>query len=225
MSADLPNDLLLYAFNNATKLLQVAFDEPEGSDKRLRYCSLAQQELGKLSAVNAEEYERVSQIQFLLGDIQLYRGEYGAALMKYESLIEKIHQPRILRDLHIKISSALIGLGEFKAARKNLRIAVEHYQDYFDDVKNRQMYSNLSRCLYELGEYKPAIEVGEKVIQMNRHYEGSYIYVALSYKALGLLTEAARTMQRAEVYETPWDEKNKAKVKALAAQFTKEAAV
>jgi tetratricopeptide (TPR) repeat protein len=75
--------------------------------------------------------------------------------------------------------------------------------------QERRMYMGVSRCLYHLGKYEFAIELGGAAIMMNRHFPQVHKYVALSQKALGNNEDAVRTMAKAVNYETPWDEVNK----------------
>ena len=74
--------------------------------------------------------------------------------------------------------------------------------------QQRQCYMKLIRCHYELKEYSKAIDTGSVAVHMNRRYAGVHEYIAKSYQAQGKLEEAKRTMQRAVIYETPWDVKN-----------------
>eukprot|EP01036_Dinobryon_divergens_P036673 gene36673-47804_t len=52
-------------------------------------------------------------------------------------------------------------------------------------------------------------------IELDRHYEGVYKYIALSFKGLGDLDRAIWTMWKAVRYETPWDTENKSRVTEL----------
>jgi len=76
----------------------------------------------------------------------------------------------------------------------------------------REVIMGLSRCLYEVGEYKKSIGLGCAAIEMNRYYPGVHKYVALSQKALGESEATEQTMAEAVIYETPWDEEHQATV-------------
>lgn len=76
--------------------------------------------------------------------------------------------------------------------------------------QQRQVFMGLSRCAYELGVYDKSIAGAEAALDYNRHFPGVHRYKALSEKALGNIDAAIRTMNRAVLYETPWDECNKA---------------
>ena len=92
-----------------------------------------------------------------------------------------------------------------------------------DVVEFHNILFYTSKCELEVGDYSRAIEFGEGALEMNIIYEGAYTHVALAYKALGNINEAARMLQRAIVYETPWDLDNLKKVRDLAKQLTREA--
>ena len=74
---------------------------------------------------------------------------------------------------------------------------------------DRDFYADFTWCLYELGEYEKAIDLGTSaLIEMNRAYQQCHKHVALSQKAMGCLDDAITTMRQAVCYETPWDEAN-----------------
>ena len=216
--SELPNNLFQFVYCNAVMFLRRANSEPFGSDKRLMHALMAQLELRKLPPAVLETQP---EIRFCLGDVHLCLGEFQEALDVYRPLVTRIKEPKTLLGLHINLSKAYIGLGDFETSKLSLRDAM-HYCDQTDAVPSRQIFSNFSRCCYELGEFADAIEYGEIVIEMNRHYEGAYTYVALAHKAQGNFSEAVHTMQRACAYETPWDPVNIAKVNTLLIQCMKE---
>ena len=74
--------------------------------------------------------------------------------------------------------------------------------------QQRQCYMNMTKCYYNLQDYTRALYAGELALHMNRHYAGVHEYIAKANKAKGNMEEAQRTMQRAVLYETPWDTKN-----------------
>ena len=68
--------------------------------------------------------------------------------------------------------------------------------------------------LYELKQYESSITA----IMIHRTYPGIYCHIAKSYIALKDYDNALLTMERAMMFETNWDEKNK----ELVAEFYKE---
>ena len=77
-----------------------------------------------------------------------------------------------------------------------------------------KLFYHLIRVYYELKDYEKAIMAGESCVEMNRHYNGVYKYYALAHKDSGDLKRAIEVMSRAVLYESPWDESNRAVVKA-----------
>jgi hypothetical protein len=80
----------------------------------------------------------------------------------------------------------------------------------------REIFSGMSRCAYELGKYDIAIDVGLAAITMNRYFPGSHEYVVLAC----LASPNPQHNQKAElyaaeavIYEAPWDDQHRAKVK------------
>ncbi len=216
--SEMPNNLHQYVYQNAVMFLRRANSQPLGSEQRLLHLGMAQLELRKLPTADVESS---AELKFCVGDIHLSFGEFEVALEVYNSLKSRIYKKRMLTNLHINISEAYINLNQFESAKLALRDAMTNCEET-DAVFSRQIFANFARCTYELGQLEESIRYGEYVIEMNRHYEEAYTYVALAHKAMGNLEEAVRTMQRAVVYETPWDPVNVQKVKELAAQYTRE---
>jgi tetratricopeptide (TPR) repeat protein len=82
-------------------------------------------------------------------------------------------------------------------------------------VQQHRIFLGLARCLYEKGQYEVSIGTSAMSIAMNRHYPGGYKYTALAMKAMGDVNGAITTMRLASLYETPWDDENRAEVFAL----------
>ncbi|KAL7559166.1 hypothetical protein ACA910_010104 [Epithemia clementina (nom. ined.)] len=89
-------------------------------------------------------------------------------------------------------------------------------------VLQRKIFMGLAKCAYELGVYEKSIAASDAALEMNRHFPGVHKYKALSLKKQGNLDKAIRTMKRAVLYETPWDEENKAEVRKLYISLCKE---
>jgi tetratricopeptide (TPR) repeat protein len=179
--AELPNNLHQFVYANTSMFLKRANNQPPGSEERLLYISRAKAELRKIPSAYVDSD---SLLRLCAGDIHLCAGEFAAARNIYETLIILFRESKTLLDLYIKLSETNISLRKFHDAKLNLRNAMIHCNSS-DGVHSRAIFSNFSRCEYEEGNFTQAIEFGESVIQMNRHYEGSYKYVALAYKALG----------------------------------------
>ena len=60
--------------------------------------------------------------------------------------------------------------------------------------QTRQLFMGFARCFYGKGEYDKAISASEAAIEMNRHFPGVHKYMALSFKAMGDIDKAIKTM-------------------------------
>jgi tetratricopeptide (TPR) repeat protein len=215
-----------YVYDNAAIFTGRAKLEPFGFSKRIMLANMALQELKKLS-----EDSSVS-IKICLGEVHLIVGEFASALELFESIKLRVkkEEPRSWVFFQIKISDALIGLGRFEEATALLksldyvlRMTVESEKMTDEDQINViQIFLNSARCHFETGKFEMAVECGEALFSVNRHFEGVYKYSALAHKAMGNLDDAVWTMQMACVYETPWNEANKEEVRALCASLEKE---
>jgi tetratricopeptide (TPR) repeat protein len=72
-----------------------------------------------------------------------------------------------------------------------------------------QIHMGVARCSYELGFYDHAMKVAEHNIGEGRWQPGAHKIKALIHKQRGEWEEAVRTMNRALLYEAPWNEKNR----------------
>jgi tetratricopeptide (TPR) repeat protein len=99
----------------------------------------------------------------------------------------------------------------------------DDFEHYTDTIRN--FYQNLSRCFYHIGDYKMSIQMGDAAVTMNRHYDGVYKYIALSYKGMEYLDAAIATMRKAKRYETPWDKEHCETVNALLISLLTEKAL
>ncbi len=112
---------------------------------------------------------------------------------------------------------------------ENWEGAFEIYKSIFDQLpsrsppEQRQVCMGISRCMYEMGKYDRAIEIGQAAIEMNRHFPGVHKYIALAQKAQGDHDGARATMTRAVLYETPtWDDDNVEANRALLSEMQHE---
>uniref|UniRef100_A0A7S4A9X3 Tetratricopeptide repeat protein n=1 Tax=Pseudo-nitzschia australis TaxID=44445 RepID=A0A7S4A9X3_9STRA len=118
-------------------------------------------------------------------------------------------------DLYIKIAKCYEAMKDYEEAIEtyNKITSAIYYDDPNADAgtpsQQRMLLMNMSRCFYHSGDYEYAIQLGKGAIEMNRHFPQVHKYVALSQKASGDLKGAVRTMGRAAMYETPWDDFNK----------------
>jgi tetratricopeptide (TPR) repeat protein len=79
--------------------------------------------------------------------------------------------------------------------------------------QQREIYTGMAQCAYELGNYEFAIDFGKAAIAMNRYFPGCHHYVALSYLATSHTQEAQQCAAEAVMYEAPWDQEHRAKTK------------
>ena len=91
-------------------------------------------------------------------------------------------------------------------------------------VQQRKLMTACSRCLFHTGEYEGAITLGQGAIDANRYYPGCHDYVARAQLAKGDVQAAIRTRSRAVLFETPWDEENRAVQRTALAELHEQVA-
>jgi len=106
-------------------------------------------------------------------------------------------------------------------AQNKTGAAFDLYTELFEEFNKKQKESDvdtpetdetivslltgLAHCSYELGKLAHAIAYSNGLMESRRHHPGVRKYKALSLKKLGKLDEAITEMQRAILYETPWN--------------------
>lgn len=94
--------------------------------------------------------------------------------------------------------------------------------DSIDAVLERKLFMGLSRVAFLAGQYEMSIGASGAALEMNCHFDEAHKYKALSLQALDRLGEAVETMNRAVLYETPWNVKNTEKALKLYQELVAE---
>lgn len=219
------SDLLQYLYEMAAMFVQRAYRLPQGSEERLQCCSAAKNQTAKMQHFLN---------QFPIGQLQLYLKLVDADLTVCEGLdprkgLELAKELLGKKDLNlsfridqlINTRDCYLMLEEFNEALKSFTEAFKLCEPSMAK-QSRKILHQLTRVYYELQDYEAAIMCGDSAIEMNRHYDGVYKYLALTHKSLGNIDEAISVMKRAVLYETPWDTQNVLQVKALLAELEEE---
>ncbi|KAL3942012.1 MAG: hypothetical protein SGBAC_003724 [Bacillariaceae sp.] len=184
------------------------------------------QDLCKLAATNREKF--ISMIQ--QGESLLAQGKEDEAEEVAKELDEFKQKHNALSMLQFSFDVYAM-LGSVEEMMENWEDAKEIY---FEMMKNmtdhtsatppqqRMMFMGLCRCAYHLEKYDKALEAGEAVLEMNRHFPFCHKYIALSHKAMGNMDAAKATMARALVYEAPWDDQHHEQVLQLYREIVRE---
>ena len=108
---------------------------------------------------------------------------------------------------------------------KEIYFSILTMEEFFDGStpqQQRAVWMGLSKCAFHLGVYDKSIGAADAALEMNRHYPDVHKYKALSLKSLGKLDQAVDTMNRAVLYETPWDDRLRAEVLELYEELKNE---
>ena len=111
-----------------------------------------------------------------------------------------MRERQLLGDCYVKLQ-------EYEKAQDAYRMALGEMEDQTAENVNLfvRCYAGYALCDYEVGNYEAAIELGNAALEMNRHIPGRYIPVAKSYKAIGKMEDAIRTLKTAAFYGKGWD--------------------
>ena len=125
-------------------------------------------------------------------------------------------------EMNLQCGKAYMLLHDFPNAICSLRVAFSLVDQHRHLIQTQNCSFLFIRCFYETKDYDRALHAGEIAVAMNPYYDGVYRYIALTHRAMGNLELAIETMKKAAVYETPWDEKNKAVVRAQLLELLEE---
>ena len=219
------SDLLQYLYQMSALFVQRAYRLPPASEERLQCCTAAKNQTAKIQHFLKERPIGQLQLYLKLVDSDLIVCE-GLDPRKGLELAKELLEMKEL-DLSFRIDQLIntgdcyILLEEFNEARKSFTEAFKLCEPSMAK-RTRKIFHQLTRCYYELKDYEAALMCGDSAIEMNRHYDGVYKYLAMTHKALGNIDEAIAVMKRAVLYETPWNPENVSQVKDLLAELEKE---
>lgn len=119
-------------------------------------------------------------------------------------------------------AAVLLRIGHVQRLQKNWEAALQTYQYiwsyYLEEsslppFQQQEVFASIAEATYHLGRYDRAIAFGEASVKMNRFHAWSHKYVSLSYLALGNAAKAREIAAHAVMYETPWDDLHRARVR------------
>ncbi|KAJ3002447.1 UNVERIFIED_CONTAM: Tripartite motif-containing protein 26 [Siphonaria sp. JEL0065] len=177
----------------------------------LFYCKLAKDELAKVEGLAQQRA-----VRSLLVGILLLEKQFAQVVVKAEELISEIATDAVSIDVRKMAAKACIALGKYDNAHGFL-VGAFQYTDSNDNASIREILSLMCAVEYNRKDYGKAIEYGEMVIHMNRHFHGCYDYVILSHLALGHKEQVEGLVKQCKLYETPWDSENKKRVEKFCA--------
>mmetsp|Transcript_21210 Transcript_21210/g.32172 ORF Transcript_21210/g.32172 Transcript_21210/m.32172 type:complete len:465 (+) Transcript_21210:23-1417(+) len=176
-------------------------------------------------AINNERVEKIKEISAIEARIEQammrHDGEEAERLQQeyvqfatnnQATMATRITQQDVV-ELWIQQAEGHIKLGNWDTAKDILITKTQFLvsPDALSPSRTRRCVMGLARCAYETKRYDKAIAASEMAIEMNRSFPGVYLYKALSLKELGDMDAAIATMNRAVLYETPWDDDNRRK--------------
>jgi tetratricopeptide (TPR) repeat protein len=177
--------------------------------------------LNRMAEVDDERQAEAAHVEYLLQRAEAAETESDeeALLDDAESLQKKLGNrlqggEARLFDLNILQAEAYQDMKEWQEAIK-IYLSILEVDGEVDGVlgspvQYRKIFMGMSRCFYETSVYDKSIAAASAAIDMNPHFPGVYKFKALSQRAMGELDEAVKTMTRAVLYETPWDDDNRA---------------
>lgn len=235
--ASMNEHLYQYIYNNAMRLMRRADDMKSNESVKNHYLHVAREEYYRLCKL----YETASDVihpiaQWLAGqlNVQLLQLEekFHECIINGEMLLQQSENDGIITGIRPLVDTLrCIGISqEMIGNNKESLITFRRIQDILVDIKDfdsivdlkRQLYIDMCRLQYKNRQFTMAIHTGGMAIEINRHFAGVYEYIALSYKSKKKLKEAILIMEDALRYETPWDARNRSRLRTVYADLRKE---
>ena len=148
------------------------------------------------------------------------------AMMESSSALKGRVSAIELNSINSKKGEMLEALGEWTEAFNVYKATITKITSPKEGTaaQQRMLMNACSRCLYHKGDYDNAITLGCGAIDANRYYPGCHDYVARAQLAKGDVQAAIRTRSRAVLFETPWDEENRAVQRTALAELHEQVA-
>jgi len=161
-------------------------------------------------------------------DLEYLDGNFVESILLAEKALEPTEKrtldPRADYSLivctNLRLAEAALDVSppQLTAALKSLQKTMSILEQT-DSKNTRQCLYLFSRLEYLRGNLQVCVDIGLQVIEMNRHYEGAYEYVARALVDLGNLDGAICVMKKAAAYELAWDARHAEKVRARLGDF------
>ena len=126
--------------------------------------------------------------------------------------------------VYVLQSQAYQVLEDWENAVGSYVTALKHMDnvDALPPAETRKLFMGMAECSFKAGMYERAIATSDVALEMNRSFDQVHKYKALAYKEMGNIEDAIKTMNRAILYETPWNSENIQKNIALYNQLVAE---
>ena len=182
-----------------------------------------------------ERRERARRVEELMAKLEKQRA-IGTIDTKTEATLDELLSGKYSYSLlpgtgptrhvfvHLFRAEAFERMNKWNEAKDTYMSLLKLMESHEDSTppEQRAVFMGLSRCAYYLGVYDKSIAGADAALEMNRHFPDVHKYKALSLKAQGKLEEALMTMNRAVLYETPWDDRHRAEVIAMYEELKQE---
>ena len=218
--ANLPIDIHLH---NASIFTQRAVNHPEGSTTRAGLLQDALAELEKIIVEKDQPCRLHTEVHVyynalsLKAEVLFFQGDFDRAVDIYSAILRADLSPSDRTAIQLHIAKCRHSQGRPAAACAAYAAAMREITQ--EDLRLRELLAGWSACMVESGKDLPhACRTAEDAISMNRYYPGAYDALVAAGRRTGDLAAAAVAAQRAVLYETPWDDANRAAVLARAAE-------
>lgn len=124
-------------------------------------------------------------------------------------------------DAIVQVAQVQVMLEDWESVKATYKGLMMKYGDgsYMTPQQQREAFTAMSRCAYELAEYDIAVEFGMAANSMNRYFPDSHKYLVLALRQNGNEEEAKRLAAEAVIFETPWDDDHRRKVRDYYREF------
>jgi tetratricopeptide (TPR) repeat protein len=208
LEVDLPHIL---AYTTKVKVLGMLGEHQQVIDTINEIVIINNERLEKLQVLAGMERQIDQALaQSRMEEVERLQEDYVNYATENNCIATRIPQEDVA-ELWIKQAESYMELKEWDTATNIFltKTPLTTAHDAMSPPRTRRCIMGRARCAYEMKKYENAIAASDWAIEMNRGFPGVYKYKALALKELGNLDAAIATMNRAVLYETPWDDGNR----------------
>lgn len=145
--------------------------------------------LSYFQAALASGYPESAELYEAIGDLQIFQGEYSAAISGYETAAA-LCRPECLSRLEHKLGNAHHRRGDWELAEQHYKFALDEMDESDDLAERSSIFTDLSRNAYQRGDAEGALKMAHTALDLA---ETSVDLTALAqaHNILGMLARGA----------------------------------
>jgi predicted ATPase len=151
--------------------------------------------LSYFQAALASGYPESAELYEAIGDLQIFQGEYSAAISGYETAAA-LCRPECLSRLEHKLGNAHHRRGDWELAEQHYKFALDEMDEGDDLAERSSIFTDLSRNAYQRGDAEGALEMARTALNL-AETSADLPALAQAHNILGMLARNASDTDQA----------------------------